>query len=53
MKLPLVVSFFCTMFASENDKTLEKVKEAKCDMLVSGSYITSSDDYEKRVLSLK
>lgn len=36
-----------------NDKTLEKVKEAKCDMLVSGSYITSSDDYEKRVLSLK
>ena len=23
MKLPLVVSFFCTMFASEHDKTLE------------------------------
>lgn len=36
-----------------NDKTVEKVKEAKCDMIVSGSYITSSDDYEKMVLSLK
>ena len=24
MKLPLVVSFFCIMFAAENDKTSEK-----------------------------
>lgn len=36
-----------------NDKTVGKVKEVKCDMLVSGSYITSSDDYEEKILSLK
>ena len=27
MKLPLVVSFFCIMFATENDKTYENMSE--------------------------
>lgn len=36
-----------------NDKTINYVKEIGCDMVVSGSYITNSDDYEEKILSLK
>lgn len=36
-----------------NDKTINYVKEVGCNMVVSGSYITNSDDYEKKILSLK
>ncbi len=36
-----------------NDKTVKLVKEAGADMVVSGSYIVKSDDYEKQINSLR
>lgn len=36
-----------------NDETVKLVKEAGADMVVSGSYVCKSDDYEARIESLK
>lgn len=36
-----------------NDKTIDAVKEVGCDMVVSGSYITNSDNYDLMINSLK
>ena len=36
-----------------NDKTISYCREAGCDMVVSGSYVTNSDNYEEKILSLK
>jgi len=32
-----------------NDKTIKKCKDAGCDMVVSGSFITNSDNYDERI----
>ena len=36
-----------------NDKTISYCRAAGCDMVVSGSYVTNSDNYEEKILSLK
>lgn len=36
-----------------NDKTIELCKYAGCDMVVSGSYITNSDNYEEKIERLR
>ena len=36
-----------------NDKTINACKSAGCDMVVSGSYITNVDDYDRRISVLK
>jgi len=36
-----------------NDKTVKKAKEAGVDMVVSGSYVCKSDDFNKQIDSLK
>lgn len=36
-----------------NDKTIELCKYAGCDMVVSGSYITNSSNYEDKINNLK
>lgn len=36
-----------------NDKTISKVKESGCNMVVSGSFITNSDDYDININKLK
>ena len=36
-----------------NDKTIELCKYAGCDMVVSGSYITNSDNYDEQIERLR
>ena len=36
-----------------NDKTIQLVKDAGADMVVSGSYVCMSDNYEERIDSLR
>lgn len=36
-----------------NDKTISLCKYAGCDMVVSGSYITNSDNYNERISELR
>ena len=36
-----------------NDKTISLCKYAGCDMVVSGSYVTNSADYNKKIKSLR
>lgn len=36
-----------------NNNTIDLVKEAGCDMVVSGSYITNSDNYDLMINNLK
>ncbi|MBO5138547.1 MAG: ribulose-phosphate 3-epimerase [Bacilli bacterium] len=36
-----------------NNKTVEKCKKAKSDMVVSGSYILNGEDYQARINSLR
>lgn len=36
-----------------NDEHIKECKKAGCNMVVSGSYVTLSDDYEEKILSLK
>ncbi len=36
-----------------NDKTIKLVQDAGADMVVSGSYVCMSDDYEERINSLR
>lgn len=36
-----------------NNKTISLCKYAGCDMVVSGSYITNSDDYNEKISELK
>lgn len=36
-----------------NDQTISLCKYAGCDMVVSGSYVTDSNDYSKRIEELK
>ena len=36
-----------------NDKTIDAVKEAGCTLVVSGSYVTNSDNYDSKISSLR
>lgn len=36
-----------------NDKTIDKVKEAGCNMVVSGSFITNNDNYNEAIEKLR
>lgn len=36
-----------------NDKTINICKSARCDMVVSGTFVTSADYYDKRISVLK
>ena len=36
-----------------NDKTISLCKYAGCDMVVSGSYVTNSANYDEKIKSLR
>ncbi len=36
-----------------NDETIKFCKNAKCDMVVSGSYVTDSNDYDEKISKLR
>ena len=45
--------FIISIDGGVNEKTIQKVKDAGCDMVVSGSYVCKSDDYQKSIDNLR
>lgn len=45
--------FIISVDGGINEKNIQKLKNYKADVVVVGSYITSSDNYQKQVLKLK